>query len=241
MRFTVGTFTPAAPGQTGVMKASRARTRGSDEQQRITVKIDCRPAGVSFGASEDGAWLGQTEFQRAFHHAFLGVQSTRAAQAELDAQIVAGTAPASQQRRDLRVVVQPLRGQASKLDFPFDLDAAGVLPVRVDVTNLTPRTYTLATAEIRLTSAQRERVAALSPAEAAQRVAAAKDGTASATTLSAASIAELLAHSGFTASEIPPGARREGYLYFPKAQYVSARIVFTDRESGEAEGVRVEF
>jgi hypothetical protein len=40
---------------------------------------------------------------------------------------------------------------------------------------------------------------------------------------------------------LAPGNRREGFLYFPLADYVSARMVVTDLASGEPEGVRVEF
>jgi hypothetical protein len=34
---------------------------------------------------------------------------------------------------------------------------------------------------------------------------------------------------------------REGFLYFPLADYLGARVVLTDKETGEDEGVRVEF
>jgi hypothetical protein len=243
MRYSVDSFQPAAPGGHGVIKATRVVSKDTGETKHVTIAIDCGPGGVSFDASEDGRWFDQMEFKRAFHHAFLNVRSMGAAQAELDAEMVAGTAPTSQQRRDLKVIVQPLHGQASKLDFPFDLEAAGILPVRVDVTNLTARTYTLAPDEMRLARADRERVAALAPADAAARVAAARqpDGGKPLTTLSSAAITDILTLHLFTATDLPPSAQRSGYLYFPLAQYTGARLVFTDRETGEDEGVRVEF
>jgi hypothetical protein len=233
MRFQVGALQPATAEQSGVITASRPRSSTGDVQE-VTVIIECRPQGVTLLASEGGGWVQQADFKRAFHHAFLNVRSTRDTQTELDARMIAGTAPASMQRRDLRVVVQPMPGQASKLDFPFDLDAAGVLLVYIDVTNLSPRAYTLAPDEIRLMRADRGRAAPLPPADAAARVAAS-------TTLPAATVAAMLERRLFVAMQIPPGAQRDGYLYFPLAPYVSARIVFTDSETGEPEGVRVEF
>jgi hypothetical protein len=243
MRFKVGEFQPGAPGQPGVIKATRVVAGENGREQSVTVTVECTPTGANIDASEDGAWLNQLEFKRAFHHAYLNVVSMNASRQQLDQQILAGTAPESQQRRDVKVVVQPRRGQASKLDFAFDLAAAGVLPVRVEIANLTPRTYTLDVSAIRLTRADRERVAALTPAEAAERIANAKQGNPPqpVTALSRSAIADALALRQFAASEIAPGAEREGFLYFPLADYIGARVVLTDKESGEDEGVRVEF
>lgn len=243
MRFKVSEFQPAAPGQRGVIKASRTASGDSKETQGATVTIDCTPTGADIDASEDGAFLNQLEFKRAFNHAFVNVVSMRDSRQQLDEQIRAGTAPASQQRGDLKVVVEPKRGPAAKLDFAFDLAAAGVLPVRVEITNLTPRTYTLDISAIRLMRSDRERVAALDPDAAAARIAGAKHaGSAQPlTTLPRDAIADALAVRQFAASEIAPGVEREGFLYFPLADYNSARIVLTDKETGEDEGVRVEF
>jgi hypothetical protein len=243
MRFKVGEFEPAAPGQPGVIKATRTVSGKSAETQNVTITIDCTPTGADIDASDDGVWFNQMEIKRAFHHAFTNVVSMRAANQELDKENLAGTAPASQQRRDLKVLVEPQRGQAGKLDFAFDLAAAGVLPVRIDISNLTRGTYTLDVAAIRLTRADRERVEALTPDDAAARIASARYGNPPqpVTTLSRAAIADALTLRQFAASEIPPGTEREGFLYFPLADYTSARIVLTDKETGEDEGVRVEF
>jgi hypothetical protein len=243
MRFKVSDFRPGVAGQPGVIKASRIVSGSSGQTQSVTVAIDCTPAGANIDASEDGSWLNQIDFKRAFHHAFLNVVSMRAAQQQLDQENLAGNAPASQQRRDLKVVVEPQRGQAAKLDFAFDLAAAGVLPVRVDITNLTPRTYTLDVGAIRLTRSDRERVAALSPQDAAARVANAAPGESGrpVTALSPGAIADALAVRQLAVSEIGPGAEREGFLYFPLADYIGARVVLTDKATGEDEGVRVEF
>jgi hypothetical protein len=243
MRFRVSEFQPAAPGQRGTITASRSASGDSQETQGATVTIDCTPTGADIDASEDGAFLNQMEFKRAFNHAFVNVVSMHASRQQLDQQILAGTAPASQQRGDLKVVVEPKPGAAAKLDFAFDLAAAGVLPVWVAITNLTPRTYTLDVSAIRLVRSDRERVAALDPDAAAARVAGARRAG-SAEPLTAVprdAIAGALAVRQLAASEIAPSVECEGFLYFPLADYRSARVVLTDKETGEDEGVRVEF
>lgn len=243
MRFKVSEFQPGAADQRGVIKATRTVSGKSGETQSVTVTIECTAAGATIDASEDGHCFDQVDFKRAFHHAFTNVVSMSSAQEELDRENLAGTAPASQQRRDLKVVVAPRHGQAGKLDFPFDLDAAGVLPVQVDISNLTSRTYTLDVSAIRLVRADGERVAALTPAAAAAHIAAAVQGSPPqpVTTLSRDAIADVLSVHQFAATEIPPGSEREGFLYFPLADYRSARVVLTDQDSGEDEGLRVEF
>ena len=240
MRFKVSDFHPGAPGQPGVIKASRTVSGSGGGTQSVTVTIDCTPTGADIDASEDGAWLNQIDFKRAFQHAFLNIVSMRAAEQQLDQENLAGTAPASQQRRDLKVVVAPQRGQAAKLDFPFDLAAAGVLPVRFAITNLTSRTYSLDVAAIRLTRRDGERVTALSPRDAAARITATADGAAGQPATPDA-VADALSVRQLAATEIGPGVEREGFLYFALGDYVGARVVLTDKETGEDEGVRVEF
>ena len=241
MGYAVSGFQPAAPGRSGTIKASRTTPGVHGEEQHITVTIDCAASGVTLTASRDGILIEQMDAKRGFHHAFLNVQSMGAAQQQLDAEMRTGTAPASQQRRDLKVVIKPLRGPASKLEFPFDLSAAGILPVRVDITNLTPRTYRIDPDAVRLQRSDRTRVEPLSLAAAAARIAAARADGAPLTTLSAAAIADTLAAQRFTATAIAPNAQQQGFLYFPLAEYTSARAVLTDTESEEDEGVRVEF
>ncbi len=61
------------------------------------------------------------------------------------------------------------------------------------------------------------------------------------TTASAAAIADTLTAHLFSAGDIRPNAQQQGFLFFPLADYTSARAVLTDTESEEDEGVRVEF
>jgi hypothetical protein len=90
MRFTVGEFQPAEPGRPGVMHGQRTT---KEDHRSVTVRITCTATGATVDATEDGEWLEQMEIKRSFHHAFTNIVSMRAAQEELDAKVVAGTAP----------------------------------------------------------------------------------------------------------------------------------------------------
>lgn len=235
MGFTVGTVEPAALGHPGALHA--ARTDGGATP--VTVRIECLPAGVNIDASEDGAVVGQIDFKRGFFIAFASVRSMATAQREVSAQMDAGTAPASLQRRDVQLVIEPLRGQRAKLDFPFDLVAGGVLPVRIEIHNLTARRYQLDPMAVRLTRADRERVPPLSPEDAAAQMA---DGLPRAATgLDRAAIAARLREHLFAATLIAPRGVARGFLYFPLADYTRARLVLTEEDSQETEGFVVEF
>ena len=238
MGYAITGFEPAAPGTIGAIHGQRT---ASGETLAITVRIDCQPSGVTLIASRDGVLIEQMDTKRGFNNAFLNVRSMSAGAQQLDAQMQAGTAPASQQRRDLRVRIEPLRGPGSKLEFPFDLSAAGLLPVRVEVTNLTTQTYRVDADAVRLQRPDRSRVAPLSIADAAARIEAARIDGAPLSPLGFAALSDLLTARLFTGGELAPGNRREGFLYFPLAEYGSARMVVTDLASGEPEGVRVEF
>ncbi len=241
MRFTVTSFEPAASGRRGVIKATR--TAFDDSTQKVRVLIDCAASGASVDIEEEGALFGQIELKRPFYQSFTNIVSMDAARADMDARIDAGTAPASQQRRDLQVLVEPVRGQAAKLDFDIDLAAAGVLPVRITIKNHTAQAYRLQPADIRLTGADRTRVAALSAAAAAQRVAATRlpDGTTPSTALPQTAVNERLRGALFNAEAVAPGAEASGYLFFPLAEYRSARVTLIEAESEESEGFLVEF
>lgn len=235
MGYEVTAFEPATAADTGSIRARRTQ---SGEEQAISVAIDCAPSGVTVIASRDGVLVEQRETKRGFHNAFLGVQSNDAAARRHDE---AGTAPGGRQRRDLTVLIEPWRGPASKLEFPFDLSVAGVLPVRVEVTNLTGQAYRLVAGEVRLLAADRRHVSAMPVADAAARITATHAGDAPLTALSAAAVADLLRAKLLAGAVIAPGSRHAGFLYFPLADYRSARAVLTDTATGETEGVRVEF
>ena len=220
MGFSIDALEPAAPGGQGVLKGTRTRSAPDSDVQHVTVTIRCTPAGVDIDAGQDGAFFNQIDFKRGFHNSFTSVVSMSRARQQMDERIAAGTAPASQQRHDLEVEVEPLAGHEGKLHFELDLVAAGVLPVRVHLLNLTHRRYGFDPADVRLTRKDRERVRALTPAQAAARIVAARGrGGEPLTTLGEGAVAGRLQSEQISAAEVKPGDDVTGYLYFPVAEY----------------------
>jgi len=230
LRYRATSLEPATASRRGVLNASRT---GTDGEERLTVTIDCNAGGVTLDATRDGLLAQQAETRQAFYNTFLAVRANAAAEAEAARQQIAGSAPAARQRGDLQVAVTPLPGPASRLEFPVDLSSAGLLPVRVEITNLTTRTYAVDPAAAHLTGADRRRTAALPPADAAAQLSSGPG--------SLAALRDALISRALTAAEIPPGGQRRGFLYFPDGAYASATIVLTDVVTAEAEVVRVEF
>jgi hypothetical protein len=242
MGFAVSDFSPATPAKVGSIRGRRAWQGSASGEQRIGVAISCSPAGVTIDAREEGKWLDQITLKRAFYQSYTNILSMTAAEETMQEKIDAGTAPESQQRRDLQILVEPVRGQGSKLDFDIDLAAAGLLPLRISVNNHTARSYEIAPGKIRLTRADRKRAAPLALEQAAQRIEGARDpGGQPLTNLSAGEIADRLHAKLLVAATVRPGGKVSGYLYFPLAEYRRARVVVVEEESGEAEGFLVEF
>jgi hypothetical protein len=209
----------------------------------VTVDVECTPTGTSSNAHEDFKLLDQLEFKRGFYHSFTNIVSMTAAEQAMEERIDAGTAPPSQQRRDLQVLVEPVSGHEAKLYFEIDLAAGGVLPLRLTLNNRTTNRYRLETQEIRLTRKDRKRVSALSSEQAAMRVVEARQPETGdpVTAKSLEAVTDLLRRELFVAKAIEPGERLSGYLYFPLAAYRRARVVVVEDRSGESEGFMVEF
>jgi hypothetical protein len=243
MGFTLTAFEPAKPGSPGVLKGHRQRPGPQEHRQQVTVDIECAPTGASIDAHEDFTLLDQLEFKRGFYHSFTNIVSMTAAEQAMEERIDAGTAPPSQQRHDLQVLIEPVHGPEAKLYFDVDLAAGGVLPLRLTMNNRTPNRYRLRAGEIRLTRRDRERVAALTPAQAAARVIEARrpDNGEPVTTWSLEAVTDRLRAELFVANAVEPGERLSGYLYFPLADYQRARVVVVDDRSGDTEGFMVEF
>jgi len=240
MGYTIASFEPATPSRPGKARASK-KNPVSGAREPVTVSIECRSGGVDIDASEDGKLLGQIDFKRGFHMTFGSVRMMAKSRAEQEKRQAQGTAD-TLQREELNVRLEPVPGQAARLDFDLDLSVAGVLPVRVRVQNPTARAYRLDPDDIQLTRADRERVGALSVDDVAQRMESAKTPQGEpATSLGVSQIAERLRQKLFTTRSVKPQSDSRGFLFFPLAEYKRARVVLTEQESGETEGFAIEF
>jgi hypothetical protein len=241
MGFTITAFEPAAAGRRGTLRGTR-QERGT---QNITVVLTCGSQGVDVDASEDGKLLGQLEFKRAFYLGFTSVVQ-QAMAAEVAAQTGAETPLQEHKGGGLRVLIEPVRGLSSKLDFDLDLPAAGVLPVRITIDNATARTYRFDPADIVLIQKDGTRVRPLPVDAATRRIADAERQRAAATPETAVAhdsgeIAQRLQQRALEGSSVSAHQTAKGYLFYPLAPYVKARVSLEDKESEETEGFVVEF
>jgi hypothetical protein len=243
MGFRITRFDPAVAGQQGTLKGEREGKTIGAEMQRVRVRINCTGAGVLLDAEEEGKWLGQVDFKYGFFLSFMSTRAMAAQRVEMEAKMAARALPPSLQRGDVRLLLEPVIGPSTKLDFGFNLYAAGVLPLRVRIDNLTERAYRLDPGEIRLTSADHARVGTMSVEDAAAHVTGTRDPETGRplTLLGGEEIVERLRKNLFAARRLAPGSKAQGFLYFPAAEYTRGRVVLTEEESGETEGVVVEF
>jgi hypothetical protein len=240
MGFTVTSFDPAVVGRTGRLRGTR-EDRG--RTQNVTVTISCTGSDADITASEDGRWLGLLEFKRGFYLAF----TATAAQAEARAAAAREEAqrPLEQKHaKGLQVLLEPVPGLGAKLDFGLDLAAAGLLPVRVTVQNVTARRYKLDPADIVLLQTDGRRVPPVSLAVAVQAVADAERRRSAAGMPAAADSAEIagrLRARLLAGQSVPANQTVKGYLLYPAGTYTKGRIALEDEENEETEGFLVEF
>lgn len=242
MGFQITGLELARPGKPGRVEGVR-ELRGTDTRtQHAVVSIRCTDEGVDLIAAEPGH-LGQSEIKRGFLITYKSLVGMAQREAEARARAGAGETASQEPEGGLQVLLEPLYGFASKLEFGLNLEAAGVLPVRVTIRNPTRRAYRLEPERIRLIRRDRGRVAPLVPAEAAGRAAEAVDPETGAS-LSPVPRAELerqLARRLLRVRRVAPGEERSGFLYYPSGQYTGARAVMTEEESGESEGFLIRF
>lgn len=235
MGFTVTAFEPAAVGRTGTLRGTR------DEQgvQNVTVTLTCREHDVDIDASEDGKFLNRLEFRRGFYLSFTGI--VQAAEITDAAAREAALHPAQDRKGPgLRVLLEPVPGQAAKLDFNADLAAAGVLPVRVTIVNGTTRTYRFDPADVALVERDGTRVRPLSIDDVAQRIAAAPRPS-DAAAPDASSLMQQLRARALSGDPIAANQTVKGYAFFPLGRYAKGRVSLEDQATEESEGFVVEF
>jgi hypothetical protein len=239
MGFTISAFEPAAVGRPGSIHGTREE-RGV---QNVTVTITCRSDGTAdIDASEDGRLLGQIDFKRGFYLAFTGV-AAQTAVIEAAAQEEAQRPLEQKREKGLRVLLQPVPGQGSKLDFALDLASDGILPVRVTINNASARSYNLDPDDVALIQGDGTRVHPLPIEEVVARVVAAERAKAGGTAAPTddAALVRRLRERLLQARSVGANGQVNGYLYFPMGTYSKGRVTLEDRESEEAEGFVVEF
>ncbi len=283
MRMTVTGFKVAKPGSPGYVSATRTDDRGRMDGE---VKIRCEPDGVQIIADQAG--IGGDEFERGIFLSVTGraglaverdgrgigrlvkrdgTSGANRSETSESGSAAAGSSPSNraagskeERVKGVRVLLEPIRGYATLLDFEANLDAAGILPVRVQVDNGTGRNYEFDPRDVVLRrTGSRDRAKPLSVSQTidllkeanlavlagagAQPSAAVGPGDplAPSDLGDVARAAEIIPARSLRGKRLAPGDRAEGFLYYPTADYDRARIVMIDSATGETEGFLVEF
>jgi len=206
MGYTATSVTVAAPGGSGEIIAEKEGTRGG------RVVIECHSGG---GASVEGFEGGLPipslvggenphKFYNSFRHSFTLIR-----QSEVRSKQVS--------EKGLIVKMTKLNSVESRIELGADLPASGVLPIKVAITNNSPRPYGFDASQVFVMSAGGGRVAPSAPPAAGQGKALQGEVT------------------------VAPGKTVSGYLFYPNGNYTSARTTVVDKENDEGEGVSVQF
>lgn len=228
MYFKITQFDPAAIGRPGSAHGKRKATVG---YQTVTVKITCDAASTTVDAREDGLFV-RPDFTHNFYTAFTATAADAAQQSA-----------AFRDMRGLKVLIEPVTGPSVKLDFDMDVTAAGILPVRITIHNVTTRRYKFDPNEVVLLRADGTRAQPLALSDAAQRLATAetKHRTASAgAVVDAAEAARRLERKLLVSHAVESKETLTGYLFYPLGQYAQARLSLEDEESEESAGFAVD-
>jgi hypothetical protein len=288
MKLRVTTFRPAKPGQPGIVRTEPgpgSSSSGGDVSIRCEsdgVHVVSSQSGLSLQDQqfERGVFLGVTG-RAGLQVERDGRRSTgrvvKKSAAAPPAQPTAGTkgsssssaaapvptaAPPPPEPKEVGIVVrlEPLQGFATLLDFEADLSAAGILPVKVSITNGTKRAYEFDPRDIVLRKAgSRDRAKGLTASQAisllesknrevlGQGQAQDTGDTGPADPRAPSSLgdvraaADIMSDRALRGSRLAPGAESSGFIYFPAANYDRARITMIDAATGETEGFLVEF
>ena len=203
MGYTIAEYNLARPGQAGRISATKESATSG------VVTITCTENSATIDARnavQVPSLLGAAERPHHFVNSFpMTYQMIKRREAYQTANPETGT---------LQLTIVPLNSFESQNILGSDMQASGILPVRVTVQNNTPRPYAIEASKIFLVPEGGGRVAPVSSPGGGSAL---QDMT------------------------IEPGQSASGFLYYPAGNYSSARTSVTDKENDEREGFSVQF
>ena len=203
MGYTIAEYNLARPGQAGRISATKESATSG------VVTITCTENSATIDARnavQVPSLLGAAERPHHFVNSFpMTYQMIKRREAYQTANPETGT---------LQLTIVPLNSFESQNILGSDMQASGILPVRVTVQNNTPRPYAIETSKIFLVPEGGGRVAPVSSPGGGSSL---QDMT------------------------IEPGQSASGFLYYPAGNYSSARTSVIDKENDEREGFSVQF
>lgn len=204
--YQVKEYTPAALGKAGIVKGEK-----KGEPPLVITLFCSRNNGVVMETSMDSAvlrnkdfYLAISDFERGFFAIFKGERSL----------IIADQA-AAPVGNQVQVTMKPLSSVESKIIFGAEVTT--VLPVQIEITNPTKRSYQVEADQVVLLTASGQRVKSLS-----------ENG-------------KTFPAPAFTSKIVAPKSGVKGYLYFPPGTYKGARGALVEEQTQEREGFEVQF
>ncbi len=203
MGYTIAEYNLARPGQAGRISATKENATDG------VVTITCTDNSATIDARNAvnmPSLIGAAERPHHFVNSFpMTYQMVQRREAYETANPETGT---------LQLTIVPLNSFESQNILGSDMQAGGILPVRVTVQNNTPRPYAIEASKIFLVPESGGRVAPVSSPGGGSAL---QDMT------------------------IEPGQSASGFLYYPAGNYSSARTSVIDKENDEREGFSVQF
>lgn len=204
--YSAASLQVASPGQPGHILATKEGAKDGK------VTITCTSGGAVVEPEKTGVPIPSlaggerpNEFPQIFTQTFNILRNTQ--------DVVAKQGP----EKGLTMTMTRLNSFESQIELGTDLPASGVLPIKVVISNNTPRPYGFDASQVVLMSAGGGRVSPVAPPAAGQGKTLQGDIT------------------------IQPGQTLTGYLFYPAGSYSSARTTFVDKETDEGEGFSVQF
>lgn len=203
MGYTVAEYTLARPGQTGTIFATK---EGATDG---IVTISCTDSSATVearNAVQVPSLIGAAERPHHFVNSFpMTYRMVQQREAYVASRPEAGT---------LQLSIAPLNSFEAQNMLGSDLQAQGILPVRITIQNNTLRPYGIEVAKIFLVSESGGRVSPVSSPAGGSSL---EDMT------------------------LEPGQSTSGFLFYPAGSYTSARTSVLDKENDEREGFQVQF
>lgn len=197
----------ATPGSPGYIIAG-----ATDDEEGGKVTITCGAGGATVVPEKGGvaipSLVGAAERPGGFHNNFARTFGILSSNQEAYAK--------QEPKGGLNMKLTPINGFESQIELGSDLPASGILPVKVEIHNNTPRPYGIELDKVYLRAAGGGRVTPVAAPAAGQSKALQVD-------------------------TLQPGQKVTGFLFYPMGTYRSASTILIDKEHNEREGFSVQF
>lgn len=221
MGYSVGSVRAPAPGVVGEIRALRHtgwNTGHAGDAYQVAARINCDDHGATIDAATEEPFSQRRVFKRDFAAAVDAAAQARAQRAP---------APRASDNNDLRLAVEPLRGEAAAAIAGAAPDVTGLTPVHIRIDNGSTRLYRLHTRRIKLVTQEGQTHRPLDIDDVLARI--------------APEWHRSVREGDLADTDVAPGATVSGYVFVPASAYQRAQVILIEAESEEAEGFSVEF